>query len=139
MKHENVLLCNESKYSEFPRMLFGTSENGRVYFDVTVYTEKKEEWKNLSISDFQQKFFWWISLLSEAYSVPVDKMIVTNSKDGHLLMEESLSLLFASYLDPVFGIYMLERISEMLVTGIVLSDAALVSMAKDRLTKDDFT
>ena len=139
MKYKNVSLYKDFMYREFPRMLFLISDDGRIYFDVTEYLKTEENRENRSVIDFEEKFSWWITVLCEAYSIPREELIVTGKKDGHLLMEESLSLLFAAYLDSSFAVYMLERISEMLVTGIVLSDTALISMAKDRLTDKDLT
>ena len=52
-------------------------------------------------------------------------------------MEESLALLFVAYVDPAFGVYMLERVAEMLVRGIVISDITLLTLIRERLTMDD--
>jgi hypothetical protein len=90
-----------------------------------------------NIKGFQSGFSFWIKALGEAYSLPEDEMTVRDEASGDVLMEESLALLFVAYLDAGFAVYMLERISEMLTGGIVLSDTALLSMARARLTGED--
>lgn len=126
MENRTVAQFNEVKYREFPHVLFGQSGEGIIYFDATVCVGKGKSEGNRSVPDFSEKFGWWIHILSEAYGVPTGKMIVENGDGGNLLMEESLFLPFIAYLDAAFAVYMLERISEMLVTGIVLSDSALL-------------
>lgn len=66
-------------------------------------------------------------------------MIVQDETTGHILIDESLALLFVAYIDPDFGIYMLERISEMLWRGITLSDTHVLMLANERLTKDQLS
>ncbi len=139
MKNKIVSQFSVVKYREFPHVLFGESSDGTIYFDATACIEKEKTEKTCSIHAFSEKFGWWITIFSEAYSVPREKMVVQNGDEGNWLMEESLILLFLSYLDAAFAVYMLERITEMLLTGIVLSDNTLLSMAKDRLTKDDLS
>lgn len=128
------------RYREFPGILFGESD-GRIYFDATLYIQKKEEAVNVSnvdiISGFECHFDWWIKNLSETCSIPLEDMIAEDADTGHLLLEESLDLLFIAYLEPIFSVYMLERISEMLINGVSLSDTALVMSVKDRFEKGD--
>lgn len=71
----------------------------------------------------------------EAYSLSAEEMIVTDAATGHTLIDSSLALLFAAYLDPGFGVWMMERISEMLMSGIVLSDTLLLLMARTRFSE----
>jgi hypothetical protein len=136
MKHKNVSHCNEIKYREF-QLLFGTANDDRVYFDASRYISEKGNPEIHSVEDFQSQFGFWIKALSETYELPVEDLFVQDETTGNLLMEESLALLFVAYLDSGFAVYMLERLSEMLITGIVLSDTALVAMARERLTKED--
>ena len=65
-------------------------------------------------------------------------MIITDAATGHILIDSSLALLFAAYLDPGFGVWMMERISEMLMGGIVLSDTLLLLMARNRFSEAEF-
>ncbi|MDR2915756.1 MAG: hypothetical protein LBV74_13130 [Tannerella sp.] len=139
MENKTVVQFNDVRYREFPHVLFGQSGDGIIYFDAAACIGKEKNGENHSVPAFSEKFSWWIHILSEAYGVPAGKMIIQNGDEGNLLLEESLFLPFMAYLDAAFAVYMLERISEMLVTGIVLSDSALVSMARDRLGGGDLT
>ena len=78
----------------------------------------------------------WRNAVREAYSIQAEDMAVTDEATWHLLIEESLALLFVAYIDPEFAVYMLERISEMLLRGITLSDTRLLMLASERLSKD---
>jgi hypothetical protein len=137
MKTEKISACQEVRYRELPEMLFGSSENGILYFDANKYLEEKGNGATHSVEDFKVQFTYWIKAASEAYTLPVEELFVRDETTGNLLMEESLSLLFAAYLDAGFAMYLLERVSEMLITGIVLSDTMLMVMTRDRLGKDD--
>lgn len=64
-------------------------------------------------------------------------LVVMDNKSEHILMDESLSLLFIAYTDSSFAIYLLDRMAEMLINGFVLSDTAIVIMVQDRLTRED--
>ena len=38
-------------------------------------------------------------------------MIIRDEASGHLLIDECLALLFVVYIDPAFGVYLLERVT----------------------------
>jgi hypothetical protein len=118
-------------------MLFGTDKNNTLYFDASRYIEAKGNREVHSVEDFKFKFDFWIQALSRAYHLSSNELFVMDEATGNLLMEESLSLLLVAYLDADFAVYMLERISEMLITGVVLSDTTLIRMANERITKED--
>ena len=138
MEKNNVSFCREIRFREFPDMLFSASENGSLYFDADFYIKAKGNPQLHTTGDFKSGFDFWIKAICESYSLKPEDLFTTDEKSGSLLMEESLSLLFIAYLDPHFATYMLERMSEMLITGIVLSDSTLIRMAGDRITADDF-
>jgi hypothetical protein len=137
MENKKISPCLTTQYREFPEMRFGTSETGSLYFDGKQYIREKGKGDTHNLTDFQSKFAFWIQAVSETYNLSAEDLFVTDDSTGSLLVEESLSLLFVAYLDSGFAVHMLERISEMLITGIVLSDTALVAMAKERLTQED--
>lgn len=58
---------------------------------------------------------------------------------GHLLIDECLALLFVVYIDPAFGVYLLERVDELLSGGFTVSDTWLVQAAGLRFTKEELT
>ncbi|WP_320889004.1 hypothetical protein [Bacteroides sp.] len=135
MKFKNAL-CTDVKYGEFPDLLFGKSDDDLVYFDATHYILQKGDVRKHNIKSFEIGFMHWRNAVRDAYSIPAEDMFVTDEATGHLLIEESLALLFVVYIDPEFGVYMLERISEMLLRGITLSDTRLLMLASERLSKD---
>jgi hypothetical protein len=138
MKTKKINPCIESRYREFPEVLFGKScEDDMVYFDATHYLEQKRKTLNDAIETFEQKSEMFISALCEVYEMSKEEIIVRDEKTGHLLIEESLALLFVAYIDPGFAVYMLERLSEMLLTGLVLSDSAIAIIVRERFTRDD--
>lgn len=128
--------CKDIKYGEFPDLLFGKSDDGLVYFDATHYIRQKGDVKKHNIKTFEIGFMHWKNAVRDAYSIPAEDMTVTDEATGHLLIEESLALLFVAYIDPEFAVHMLERISEMLLRGITLSDTRLLMLASERLSKD---
>lgn len=128
--------CKDIKYGEFPDLLFGKSDDGLVYFDATHYTLQKGDVRKHNIRSFEIGFMHWKNAVRDAYSISTKDIIVTDEVTGHLLIEESLALLFVAYIDPEFAVYMLERISEMLLRGITLSDTRILMLASERLSKD---
>lgn len=124
------------KYREFPELLFGKSETGIVYFDATLYVMQKGDSQKHSPVDFIRKFAHWFDSVKTAYEIPDNEVVITDEATGHVLIDESLALLFVAYIDPAFGVYMLERVSEMLLDGVTLSDTRIIQMIRDRLTKE---
>ena len=66
-------------------------------------------------------------------------MIIRDEASGHLLIDECLALLFVVYIDPAFGVYLLERVDELLSGGFTVSDTWLVQAAGLRFTKEELT
>lgn len=124
------------RYGEFPELLFGTSANGTAYFDATLYIAEKGDVNTHSPANFIRKFSFWFEIMKIAYEIADNEMIITDEATGHILIDESLALLFVAYIDPGFGAYMLERVSEMLLDGITLSDTHIMQIIRNRLTKE---
>lgn len=124
------------KYREFPELLFGKSETGIVYFDATLYVTQKGDSQKHSPVDFIRKFAYWFDSVRVAYEIPDNEVVITDEATGHVLIDESLALLFVAYIDSGFGVYMLERVSEMLLDGVTLSDTRIMQMIRERLTKE---
>lgn len=125
------------RYGEFPDLLFGTSASSTIYFDATAYIKLKGDSKTHSACDFFSRFSFWTEAVKEAYALSDEDLCKLDAVTGHTLIDESLALLFVAYIDSGFGIYMLERISEMLLDGIVLSDTRIMQIIRDRLTKEE--
>ena len=124
------------KNREFPELLFGKSVNGIVYFDATLYVTQKGDSQKHSPVDFIRRFAHWFDSVKTAYEIPDNEVVITDEATGHVLIDESLALLFVAYIDPPFGVYMLERVSEILLDGVTLSDTRIMQMIRDRLTKE---
>lgn len=131
-----IASCKNIKYGEFPDLLFGKSDDGLVYFDATHFIQQKGDARKHNIKSFEIGFIHWKNAVCDAYSIPMEDMTIKDEATGHLLIEESLALLFVAYIDPEFSVHMLERISEMLLRGITLSDTQLLMLASERLSKD---
>lgn len=124
------------KYWEFPELLFGKSETGIVYFDATFYIIQKGDPQKHSPVDFIRKFAHWFDSVKIAYEIPDNEVVITDEATGHVLIDESLALLFVAYVNPDFGVYILERVSEMLLDGVTLSDTRIMQIVRERLTKE---
>lgn len=135
IKTINNCACTEVYYNEFPDLLFGTTNSGEMYFDATHFISQKGDSTKHNVRQFEMLFIHWKKALCETYELSPEDIILMDDKNSHVLVHESFALLFVSYIDPVFGLYMLERISEMLLNGIVLSDTSILMMSKDRLNK----
>lgn len=52
-------------------------------------------------------------------AISPNEIVITDQATGHILIDESLALLFVSYVDADFCIYIIERLSEVLLNGVV--------------------
>lgn len=130
--------CREVRYREFPELLFGTSpENGMAYFDATHYILSKGDSREHNIQNFKLSFHLWIEAAIKAYGLDRDLLIIRDEATGHVLIDECLALLFVVYIDPNFGIYMQERMSELLSAGFAVSDTWLVHNAGFRFSRQE--
>ena len=137
MNIENIT-CTQTRYRQFPELLFATSAKGIDYVDATYYIQNKGNADKHTVRDFEVQFAFWIKAVCETYELPQNSIIIMNDK-GHFLIDDSLALALVAYVDPAFGIHMLERMTDMFLDGIVLSDTCLVLMAKDRLSEEQIT
>lgn len=131
--------CTRVRYNEFPDLLFGTTANGQEYFDATHFIMKKGDTQKHNVRQFEMLFLHWKKALCEAYDILLEDVVVVDKEQSHVLIDEAFALLFVSYVDPMFGVYMLERMSEMLINGLVLSDTNILMMSRSRLTKEQLS
>lgn len=137
MKTKN-LQCRLVRFGEFPELLFGKSQDNQLlYFNATQYIKKKGNPKTQNIRDFQLSFQHWISAAMQTYGIKQEDMIVCDEATGEILIDECLALPFLAYIDPEFGVYIMERMSEMLLNGIVGSDTWLLQAARRRFTTEE--
>lgn len=127
------LECNEQAFPEFPDLLFGTSIDSSIFFDATLYIQKKHP--SLKTNDFFHHFQFQIKSLGDVYQI-ADADICKLNTEGHILIDSRLVYLFISFVEPDFLAYICERITDMFVTGICVSDTQILNMAKRRLSKE---
>lgn len=129
--------CRTIRYREFPDLLFGKSQDGQpFYFDATHYIREKGDTRKHNIHDFRTGFQHWISAAKLTYEIKEDLM-VCDEATGHILIDECLALPFLAYIDPGFGMYIMERMSEMLIDGITVSDTWLIQATRLRFTTEE--
>lgn len=133
-----TITCASMRYKEFPELLFGMSSKGIEYCDATNYIQNKGDAKSHNIEDFKKKYACWIEAACNTYELNPENVVVKDQR-GRYLIDESLALILVAYIDPEFGIYMLERITELLITGVTLSDTNIMLMAKERLSREQLT
>lgn len=132
--------CRQVRYREFPELLFGTSpEGGPAYFDATHFILARGDARRHSVELFRTAFRHWIPAAAEAYGTGSADMFAVDETSGHFLIDECLALLFAVYIDPPFGVYLLERMSEMLTEGFAVSDTWLAHAARLRFSNEELT
>lgn len=124
------------KYHEFPELLFGESEEGYLYFDASQYIILKGNIKQHTIQEFRIAFNIWSDILCKIYEINPDNLIIKDTNTGHVFIEESMAFLFIAYIDPYFGVYILERMNELFLNGFTLSDTALLFLTKERFNED---
>ena len=95
--------------------------------------------KRHSLADFRVAFHLWIEELCRQYEIDREDLFIRDEASGHLLIDECLALLFVVYIEPPFGVYLLERISEMFVDGFTVSDTWLVQSVGLRFTNEELT
>ena len=133
--------CRLVRYGEFPDLLFGTSPDGGApcYFDATHFILSRGDGRRHNVREFRAAFHHWIDALTGVYGIDAEDLVVRDEASGHLLIDECLALLFVVYIEPAFGAYMLERLSEMLTDGISVSDTWLAKAAGLRFTREELT
>ena len=132
--------CRTIRYREFPELLFGESPNsGSTYFDATHFIRSRGDEHRHNVKEFRIAFHHWITTLTNMYSIEKESLVICDETSGHLLIDECLALLFVVYVDPDFGVYILERVSELLIDGFSVSDSWLVMAAGNRFTIEELT
>ena len=132
--------CRTIRYREFPELLFGESPNsGSTYFDATHFIRSRGDEHRHNVKEFRIAFHHWITTLTNMYSIEKEALVIRDETSGHLLIDECLALLFVVYGDPDFGVYILERVSELLIDGFSVSDSWLVMAAGNRFTIEELT
>ena len=124
------------RFGEFPDLLF-TATDTRTYFDMTHFLQSMKLDPEEKIAEFTAGFALWIDHLGKMYGIPPDERFAVDAITGHSLAEESFALPFLCCTDPVFGVYLLDSMSQMLLTGIACSDSYIFMQAQQRFTREE--
>ena len=125
-----------SRFGEFPDLLFATA-GVRTYFDMTHFLQVMKMDAEEKITEFTQGFALWLDRIGKVYGISLDECFAVDADTRHTLAEESFALPFLAYADPVFGVYMLESMSQMLLAGIACSDTYILMQAQARFTPEE--
>ena len=136
MESGTIKLYHTVKYQEFPELIFGESEEGYQYFDASRYIIQKGDIKRHTVKEFRFAFSIWSDAICKTYEINPGYLIIEDTNTGHVFIEESMALLFIAYIDPYFGVYILERMNELFLGGFTLSDTALLLLTKERFNED---
>lgn len=132
------LQCREARYGEFPDLLFGKSRQDEFsYFNATYFIQRKGNPSKHNVRDFQIGFHHWITAAKMTYKIEQEDLIICDEATGDILIDECLALPFIAYIEPEFAMYIMERVSEMLLSGVAVSDTWLLQNARLRFTKDE--
>ena len=124
------------RFGEFPDLLF-TAIDTRTYFDMTHFLQSMNLDPEEKIAEFTAGFALWIEHLAKMYGIPPDECFAVDAATKHSLAEESFALPFLCCTDPVFGAYLLESMTQMLLNGIVCSDSYVLMQAQVRFTPEE--
>ena len=124
------------RFGEFPDLLF-TVTDARTYFDMTHFLQSMKLEPEEKITEFTEGIALWIEHLGKMYGIQPDERLAVDAASGHFLAEESFALPFLCCADPVFGVYLLESMSQMMLVGIVCSDSYILMQAQQRFTAEE--
>lgn len=126
----------EGKLEQFPQLKFYSSQSGNIYFDAMYYLEVQNRGRTHSIHGFEKDFSLWIEPTLKVYGIDPQDIIVYDTETGHIMIHEVLMILFLAYTDERYRVEIIERIWEMEVTGVTISDSRLVETIKNRFSED---
>ena len=124
------------RFGEFPDLLF-TVTDARTYFDMTHFLQSMKLEPEEKITEFTEGFALWIEHLGKMYGIQPDERLAVDAASGHFLAEESFALPFLCCADPVFGVYLLESMSQIMLVGIVCSASYILMQAQQRFTAEE--
>lgn len=128
------IVCKEHSLPEFPDMLFGVSnDNGLMYFNASAYLKSKGQ--DLKLADFLNSYQPLIKDLQECYSLRDDEVCRIN-KEGDFVIEVDFIYLFICFIDHNFAGYINERMNDLFMSGVAVSDSYLFEAARSRFTAD---
>lgn len=126
----------EGKLEQFPQLKFYASQSGNIYFDAMYYLEVLNLGRTHSIPGFEKEFSLWIEPTLKVYGIDPGEVLAQDSDTGHVMIHEVLMILFLAYTDERYRVEIIERIWEMEVTGVTISDSRLVDTVKNRFSKE---
>lgn len=135
--NQQTIIYDTAQFVEFPAFVSGTyAKNNINYFDATGYIEyvnsTNQPQKQINILDFIKSHKHLIEEMLENYEIDSCDVFFVNKKDGHTVIVGTLAIPFLMYVDCGFAWYLIERMTEMMMNGYVLSDSALLNSVYSR-------
>lgn len=121
MQTAKLFPCTEDKFPDIPDLKFYRTDADIYYFDATHFIQKAPLHEKLSVENFRKVFSYLISALTEASGIDEADLYIRDDS-GKEFLEESLAMLFLSYVDRWFGPYLIERMEELIRFGFSIND-----------------
>lgn len=121
MQTAKLFPCEEDKFPDIPDLKFYRTDTDLYYFDATHFMKKAPLQENLSVENFRKVFSYLIGAVIEASGIDDADLYIRDDK-GTEFIEESLAMLFLSYVDRWFGPYLIERMEELIRFGFSIND-----------------
>lgn len=112
-------------------MKFYRTDADLYYFDATHFMKKVPLQENLSVENFRKVFSYLIGAVIEVSGID-DADLYIRDDAGTEFLEESLALLFLSYVDRGFAPYLIERMEELIRFGFSINDNMVQFFYKTR-------
>ncbi|MDD2953283.1 MAG: hypothetical protein PHC95_08985 [Parabacteroides sp.] len=118
----------EAWYPELPDLLFGGNKEFS-FFNASEFQRKRNVRKDI-------REFLANTPCVKVYAKKLNTdRLMKFTDNGDVLLHEVLAFAYVEYIDPVFSIYMHDRMHELFYNGMVVSEIYLAVAAKRRLPK----
>lgn len=137
VKTKNLIHLERGRIRHFSELDFYQVKGApEMYADATQYLQKRGLAQSHSVEEFRSKFAPWISAMQKAFEIEADELFLCNQDDGHELIDEMLSILFIAYTNEYYCAGLVERMFEMEVCGVAISDSRLLYDLSLRFTEE---
>lgn len=123
------------KYSELPGLLVSKVGKNEM-FNVDAFLESAKKTDKKSVDKYLEERGEVVDLYAKLLDTD-KKYMVLQIKNEPTMMNAALALDFACWVIPELGIYMFERMNELLLDGFSVSDRYLGIAAQQRLPKQE--
>lgn len=121
MKKVKLHPSPDMKFPDIADLKFFRSDADLFYFNAGDFLKESQPNTGLSISGFFQSFQYLIDALRERNGLDSEDLIVSDL-DGKEYLEECLALPFLAYSNRIFGVFLIERMEDLLRFGFTIND-----------------